>query len=131
MSSYDEFIKTFSVLSNLKGNKNAEAIFDFLHEEQTIIEMAKYSDAGLTALSAVVDQVVSLAAMGNNGLDLSQRWARQCVGRFFSDALEPLGYVPCARGRVRSKNGSPFSTAAIYSLNGPATKRIESHIVDI
>ena len=130
---FNDFVKSHPTCSVVAGNKTAQYIYDkIVWNDTNRIKMAEFSDSGICALAAIVDDVEKCASASGSTLDLSDDTVKKVVGRMIAEALEPLGYLPVKKRRIPKKYLlSYFSNASVYSKDGAATEKIVKHIEKI
>lgn len=116
------------------GNADAQLVFDYLSQPQTVANMLVFSDIGLPALSGIahiLEQNYAHAA----AFPLSDFRNRQIVGRMVCFILEHFGYKKVSGGvskdtRLRDfSKANLFKTCSVYQLMTTPVHTIQMRIV--
>lgn len=113
---YQDFLDANPKYGKYAHNNMAENIFNTMSELETIQKMILVSEADKPALSACISQIES--QFGNQKMfDLSDDFAKQCVGTMVKVILEPFGYTPIKQKDMPKGLAKYFASASVYKLN--------------
>ncbi len=131
---YQTFVKTHPTCKVVDGSILGEKIYtSIIWNEENRIRMAEFSDMGLPALAAIVDQIEKLyEECTTPDIDFTIDVNKQVIGRMIATALEPLGYLPNKKKRIPKEYLKKyFKNATQYSRTGTASEKICKKIVQI
>ncbi len=121
--------------ANIGGGATAQAVFDLLSLDSSIIAMIDASEQGKPALTPCVQQIENfLEKRADPDFDVSQDKVRQTIGGMVKTILRPFGYRKISqRSHLPKGTGRYFVTAARYTLSAPeeATMRVVRTIEEI
>lgn len=130
----EEFLKTHPACKVVKNSVVAREIYEsILWKEENRIKMAEFSDLGIPALAAVVEEIEQCCENHQvQDLDISDNFIKQIVGRMVATSLEPLGYQPKVKKRIpKDYVRHYFKNATQYALTGNANEMIKKRIVTL
>jgi hypothetical protein len=117
----------------LRGNIDAEAIFNILSKDENIIAMLEISDLGKPALSACIKEIEKYFDLQKAPtFDLNEGFSKQAVGRMVKTIIKPFGYeTHIQRELPKSCASKYFTSATCYRKTGIATMKVVKTIVEI
>ena len=131
-ATFDDFIAQNKICQNLKGNSDAEKIFDILNKDENVYNAIRISELGKPALLASVDEIENyIDEIGENTtFDLKNEQNRMNVGKMLKTILAPFGYVN-VENSVKKFEAKYFKSSSIYKKTGNATMFIKIVVGEI
>ena len=117
----------------LRGNVDAEAVFDILSKDENIIAMIEMSNLGKPALAACVNEVERyIDSREAPTFDLNDGFSKQAVGRMVKTIVSPFGYeTHIQRELPKGLKSKYFTSATCYRKTGTATMKVVKTIVEL
>lgn len=129
-ASYIDFLRNNPNCSGLASGMNAEAVFDFLSRDASIIAMIDAAEKGEPALAGCVSELEAFCGNMNSAeFCLQDRFTRSVVGRMIKAVLAPFGYQPTVQKALPRGCGSNcFRSASCYELSAAPIMRVVKRI---
>ena len=131
-TTYEDFLDEYSYRERFEHDMMAKGIFEILAQDENIIAMIEYSEAGKPALAACVNQIEAFFEQGGaKGFDLSVDFNKQCVGRMVKTILRPFGYeTHIQKSMPKTLESKHFRSATSYQKTGTALLKVVKTIVE-
>lgn len=132
-STYNDFLASNPNCSKFASNRDAQAVFQLLNQDESIIQMIEFAESGKPALAGCVAQVEAfIDRLPQPTIDLHDDFTRMAIGRMVKAVLEPFGYRPTTQKIFPKSCGAMyFRSASCYRLSAPAVMRVVKRIEEI
>jgi len=141
LPSYRDFIVAYPKYQKFADNADAQQVFEFLRDPETLLSMIKSCQQGKPALSGCAEELDKITSTlqdfnyhntsKDDPLYLEKNVLKQAIGSMIRVLLAPFSLLPSSKRRVNPALTPNFFSATHYALTGVQQLQFEIAVTEI